>query len=178
MHKYLLPIITVIFAYGGSAGQEIPEVLTHGAIHQTDEFTGVRSCYEVVVHVETLRTVTFTNSQRTGIWVSLANEYDGFDHVFRVTQGTDSRAITYLRFADGEVLEIAPNRAYAINDFDRWRSSDAAVYADADLALRLLQLDSDLRVRFEAGIMHHDFTMPAILFQTAATGFGQECLDL
>jgi len=148
------------------------QVVDDGVVESIDEFTAVRTCWQRVHN---------SVDDRTGIWMTL-DEEDGwtvFTYIVRATANQGSSAFSllgtigaervYVRFDEGDVLELQP--AYVERDLTR----EVAGFMDNALAARLMSAPADVRVRFDGPNGRVDFTIDHGVAVALAAGFGKTC---
>lgn len=148
------------------------EMQDGGIEKEVDEFTGTAACYHRVSQEKDPRVAIDFINKEGSLFFTMARYFSSPDYVFS-TLGIHGDSEVYLRFSEGDVLNLVPR--YAEGSWERNYGMDYAEFDDPELILRLLDLADDLRVRFEGPHGRDDFTVPAEFFQTANAGFGQEC---
>lgn len=149
----------------------LAQVRDGGVIESTDEFTGVRTCWQQV---------DSSIQDGAGVWMMLDEDgWTVFTYIVRDIDAQRNVAFSllgligdervYVRFGEGDVLELHPSFV------ERDSSREVAGFTDNSLAARIMSAPEDIRVRFEGSSGRVDFTIDHGVPVALAAGFGQAC---
>lgn len=169
MVRFLLALLILI-------GSAKAEVYNFGVEKTVDEFTAVESCFHLVIHTLSDHTGiamnSFSDVKDTYVYIMSHVEELG-ENAFNMF-GVLSDDLIYVRFPDGEVLQLEPEHVEVQVEFME-SGYEVAGFASTSLANRIMSSPGDIRVRFDGSSNTVDFTISHEVITTLAEGFGQEC---
>lgn len=163
-------VVTAILVLLGSSAFAAHDA---GVEIDIDEFTGERSCSQIVVNspFDFSGISLATSSQLPGTHILFIRSIDTISESVFNMFGVMPADRVYVRFpATEEVFEFKPMSTSVESSYE------VAVVTDGVLANRIMASPSDLRVRFSGSDGNGDFTVNHDVIVALASGFGKECL--
>lgn len=152
------------------------QVNDSGVDAATDEFTGIKTCFQNVhTSPQDLTGISLTSdSALDDTYILITRHLDSAnDAVFNMS-GVMSGDLVYIRFpSSGEVIDFAPYFVF-VDDVIVYEM--AGLWVTREFLETLLSSTEDIRIRFSGENGNADFTIMQEILEALAAGIGETCL--